>query len=96
MRFRLLAGCLAILIGGCAGTSSIKDSSTAAALDRVLAGDHRSQTHRARDAYRHPKDTLLFFGIRPNMTVVEVWPGAGWYTEILAPLLRERGKLYAA
>ena len=96
MRFRLLAGCLAILIGGCASTSSIKDSSTAAALDRVLAGDHRSQANRARDAYRHPKDTLLFFGIRPNMTVVEVWPGAGWYTEILAPLLRERGKLYAA
>ena len=96
MRFRLLAGCLAILIGGCASTSSIKDPSTAAALDRVLAGDHRSQANQARDAYRHPKDTLLFFGIRPDMTVVEAWPGAGWYTEILAPLLRERGKLYAA
>jgi predicted methyltransferase len=96
MRFRLLAGCLAILIGGCASTSSSKDASTAAALDRILAGDHRSQADRARDAYRHPKDTLLFFGITPDMTVVEVWPGAGWYTEILAPLLRERGKLYAA
>jgi predicted methyltransferase len=96
MRFRLFAGCLAILIGGCASTSPIKDPATAAALDRVLAGDHRSQANRARDAYRHPKNTLLFFGIRPDMTVVEVWPGAGWYTEILAPLLRERGKLYAA
>jgi predicted methyltransferase len=96
MRFRLLAACLAILIGGCASTSSVKDSSTAAALDRVLASHHRSQANRARDAYRHPKDTLLFFGIKPDSTVVEVWPGVGWYTEILAPLLRERGKLYAA
>lgn len=96
MRFRLLAACLAILISGCASTSSTGDPRTAAALDRILAGDHRSPGNRARDASRHPKETLLFFGIRPDMTVVEVWPGAGWYTEILAPLLRERGKLYAA
>ncbi len=46
--------------------------------------------------YRHPKQGLLFFGIRPDMTVVEVWPSGGWWTEILAPLLKERGKYYAA
>jgi predicted methyltransferase len=63
----------------------------------VLAGDHRSPENKARDPHRHPKETLLFFGIRPEMTVVEVWPGAnGWYTEILAPLVRDRGKYYAA
>jgi predicted methyltransferase len=74
-----------------------RDTVTAAAIERVLAGEHRSFENRARDAYRHPVDTLLFFGIKPEMTVVEVWPGAGgWYTEVLAPLLAEKGKLYAA
>src|SRR5581483_8333412 len=61
---------------------------TAAALDRILAGDQRSPEHRARDAYRHPKETLLFFGIRPDMRVVEIWPDGGWYTEIIAPLVQ--------
>jgi predicted methyltransferase len=68
----------------------------AAALDRILAGDHRDPKNAARDRYRHPKETLLFFGTRPDMTVVEVWPSAGWWTEILAPLLRDEGKYYAA
>ena len=74
-----------------------RDAVTAAAIEHALAGEHRSAENRARDAYRHPVDTLLFFGIKPDMTVVEVWPGpGGWYTEVLAPLLGERGKLYAA
>ena len=59
-------------------------------------GSHRSDANKARDRYRHPKETLEFFGLRPEMTVVEIWPGGGWYTEVLAPVLRERGKLYAA
>jgi len=65
-------------------------------IERVLAGDHRSDRNRARDVYRHPKETLRFFGLRPDMHVVEVWPGGGWYTEVLAPLLREHGTYYAA
>jgi predicted methyltransferase len=69
---------------------------SSAALDAVLAGTHRSAANKARDRYRHPKETLQFFGIRPEMTVVEIWPGPGWYAEILAPLLRDRGKYYAA
>lgn len=65
-------------------------------LDAVN-GAHRSETNRARDAHRHPVETLSFFNIAPSMTVVEVWPGAGgWYTEILAPLLRDEGQLYLA
>ena len=65
-----------------------RDAATAAAIERALAGAHRSAANRARDVYRHPLDTLLFFGIKPDMTVVEAWPGAGgWYTEVLAPLL---------
>jgi len=69
---------------------------SAAALDAALAGSHRSGANKARDRYRHPKETLAFFGLRPEMTVVEIWPGGGWYTEVLAPVLHERGKLYVA
>lgn len=73
-----------------------RDEVTAAAIGRVLAADHRSAENRARDAFRHPLETLLFFGIKPAMTVVEVWPGTGgWYTEVLAPLMKG-GKLYVA
>jgi predicted methyltransferase len=90
----LLAAAFAHL-AGCATTGGNRQT-TAAALDRILAGEHRSAANRARDVYRHPKETLLFFGIRPNMTVVEVWPGQGWYTEVIAPLLRDKGKYYAA
>jgi predicted methyltransferase len=85
----------AIILTGCA-TAPASDPATSAALDTVLRGEHRAPEHRARDIYRHPKETLEFFGIRQNMTVVEVWPGAGWYTEILAPLLKDRGQLYSA
>lgn len=62
-------------------------------LDAILAGDHRSPEHKARDQYRHPKETLAFFGLKPDMNVVELWPITGWYTEILAPYLREDGQL---
>jgi predicted methyltransferase len=65
-------------------------------LAAVIAGDHRSAENRARDRYRHPQETLEFFGIRPDMTVVEIWPANGWYTEILAPYLRDRGRYIAA
>jgi len=72
------------------------DAATSAALDAALAGEHRSDRNRARDQYRHPKETLAFFGLRRDMTVVEIWPGGGWYTEVLAPVLRDAGQLYAA
>jgi predicted methyltransferase len=72
------------------------DAATSAALDAAIAGDHRSEENKARDTYRHPKQTLEFFGFRSDMTVVEIWPGGGWYTEILAPALKASGKLYAA
>jgi len=62
----------------------------------AVAGPARSQGTRVRDAYRHPAETLNFFGIKPAMTVVEIWPSGGWYTEILAPYLKERGTFYAA
>jgi len=72
------------------------DAATSAAVDAAIAGDHRSDENKARDKFRRPKETLAFFGFRSDMTVVEIWPGGGWYTEILAPALKESGKLYAA
>jgi len=72
------------------------DAGTQSALAAAIAGPQRSQPNRARDKYRHPMETLTFFGIKPTMTVVEISPGAGWYTEILAPLLKDHGKLYEA
>ncbi|NMH60800.1 class I SAM-dependent methyltransferase [Alteromonas ponticola] len=62
----------------------------------AVANEHREMKDRLRDEYRNPQQTLRFFGIEPNMTVVEIWPGGGWYTDILAPMLKENGKLIAA
>ena len=70
-------------------------AATQNALPAILAGSHRSEENRARDKYRHPAETLGFFGVQPTQTVVELWPGRGWYTEVLAPLVREHGKLIA-
>ncbi len=67
-----------------------------AALQAALDGPQRSAANRARDAARHPYETLRFFGLQPTHKVVELAPGGGWYTEILAPYLRDRGRLYAA
>lgn len=66
------------------------------AIAAAVAAQHRSEANRARDKYRHPVETLEFFGIKPTDTVVELWPGGGWYTEILAPYLAEKGQLIAA
>jgi predicted methyltransferase len=65
-------------------------------LDDVIEAPHRSEENRARDRYRHPKETLLFFGLREHMSVVEISPATGWYTEILAPILKRQGKFLAS
>jgi predicted methyltransferase len=81
---------------GASVVSAQSTQGTEALLDKVLAGEHRSTANRARDKYRHPRETLLFFGIKPEMSVLEIWPGGGWYSEILAPLLAEKGQFYVA
>jgi len=68
----------------------------APAFATILAGDHRTAENKARDIYRHPVETLGFFGLKPDTTVVEIWPGGGWYTEIIAPYVRDKGKYIAA
>jgi len=69
---------------------------SSAKLERWTTGAHRDPGNADRNAYRHPSETLEFFGLEPTMTVVEIWPSRGWYTEILAPFLRADGKYYAA
>ncbi|TLY51816.1 MAG: class I SAM-dependent methyltransferase [Gammaproteobacteria bacterium] len=101
----LLAACAAFAINACAEAAdapankpvSAKADTTSANLDAVLAGDWRSDKNKARDQYRHPKQTLEFFGVKPTQTVVELEPGgAGWYMEILAPWLKAQGHYVAA
>ena len=64
-------------------------------IDAAIAGAWRSDASKARDQYRHPAETLKFLGIKPGQTVVEVSPGGGFYTEILAPAMKGNGKYVA-
>lgn len=61
-------------------------------LDAILAGDWRDPANSARDTWRHPRETLAFFGVGPSQQIVEISPGGGWYTEILAPLAQGKGR----
>lgn len=105
MKIRLTLLALAALAGlaGCGREEPGGETAAAppvadagAILDEVIAGAQRSDEERARDAFRHPKETLLFFGAEPSMTVVEIWPGGGWYSNILAPFLARGGGVYYA
>ena len=81
----------------CSGfVAAHQDAHHQSQLEKAIAGDHRSEKNKSRDEYRHPKQTLEFFGFNPMMTVVEITPGGGWYTEILAPAVKGKGKLYGA
>ncbi|HEY5103165.1 MAG TPA: hypothetical protein VII70_10310 [Steroidobacteraceae bacterium] len=84
------------MAAACASAQRLPDSKSTAALDKILASEQRPDADRARDAYRHPKETLQFFGLRPQMQVVEIWPEPGWYTQIIAPFVKDAGKYYAA
>ncbi len=59
----------------------------------AVAAPNRTEANKLRDKYRHPAETLAFFGLKPNQTIVEIWPGGGWYTEILAPFTKDKGRL---
>ena len=103
---RSAAFALAALLAACGGPDS--NGPTAAAdqevpavragpsLVDVAGGEHRSEENKARNGFRHPAETMAFFGIQPDMTVVEIWPAGGWYTEVIAPYLRADGKYIAA
>lgn len=65
-------------------------------MTAALTGSHRSAENKARDRYRHPEQTLELFGLKPEQHVLEIEPGNGWYAELLAPILADRGKLVLA
>ena len=102
-----IATALMLALGACSATAPSAGPSASSqaaplsaadvsALDAALAGPQRTDKARARDVYRHPEQTLQFFGIQPAQSVLEIAPGGGWYTDILGPYLRERGHLAEA
>jgi len=95
MRSVLRRSVLALGVAALAPTSAASEAATATSerLERAVASPERSSADRARDAQRHPVETLRFFGIEPDMRVLELWAGGGWYTEILASFLETDGKL---
>ncbi len=90
-----LAASVSMLVG-CSESPEATSSSSMSLEQAVNNNPARSADNLSRDRHRHPIETLTFFEVEPDMTVVEIWPGGGWYTEILAPYLKENGKLYAA
>ena len=99
----LIAGAAATGLVGCGRKKVAEEAPKAPAktgpetIETAVAGSWRSPADKARDIWRHPVETLKYWELKPGQTVVEFWPGAGWYTEILAPFLADtNGKLYAA
>jgi len=98
----LMTASIALVLSGCTTPSASASHEVSApayaasALDAAIANPLRSDRARARDVYRHPKETLAFFEVGPTQTVLEIAPGGGWYTDILAPYLHDSGHLYEA
>jgi predicted methyltransferase len=91
----------ALALAGCKPKADPQAPSSAAAsgpttLDAAVGGDWRSAKDKARDVWRHPAQSLAFWGVKPGGAVVEFWPGAGWYTDIIAPFLAATGGTYYA
>jgi predicted methyltransferase len=98
----IAAASAAVMSAGCTASSQAlarapdTASFEATSLTAAVNGPQRSEKARARDAYRHPQETLQFFEIGSTQTVLEIAPGGGWYTDILAPYLHDHGHLYEA
>lgn len=78
------------------GVASGMPQAIGGAIAKAVKAPNRTPANVERDRYRHPGETLAFFGVKPSDTVVELWPGGGWYSEILVPLTRERGSYWGA
>ena len=96
MRFFRLATCLLAAAAVSSPLTLSAQISMETLLDSAIAGTHRSAANKARDVHRHPMETLLAMGLKPGMTVVEIWPDSGWFTEVVAPALRDSGRYVAA
>ncbi|MCO7188037.1 MULTISPECIES: methyltransferase [unclassified Pseudoalteromonas] len=96
MKFAIKSIIAAGILTALSGCNSTTDSGVSSEITSAVANAERKADNRARDQYRNPEQTLAFFGLQPNMTVVEIAPGGGWYSEILAPVVKGQGTLYAA
>ncbi len=101
LRIAMLAAALALSASACTSTTdrnqaAMSSASQMAALEAAINGNWRDSKNTVRDRHRHPRETLLFFGVQPDDTVIEITPGSGWYSEILAPYLRDDGRYVAA
>jgi predicted methyltransferase len=92
----LSASIISLSLASVTSAAHTMESAANAQLTQAVASEHRSAANKMRDEYRHPQQTLEFFGFKSSMTVVEITPGGGWYTEILAPALKGHGKLIGA
>ena len=95
-RLSILSVLLFTLACSSAPKAPVAAPSLPATVEQAVQSSYRTESNRARDQYRHPVETLNFFGLQPNMNVIEVYPGGGWYMEILAPLLAAQGHYTAA
>lgn len=97
-RALLVPALAALSLATACATGAAADTAAAplAPIEAAVAGSWRDAGFVARDRYRHPVETLAFFGVEPSDTVVEITPGGGWYAEILAPLVRDEGRYVAA
>lgn len=101
-RTLLTGAALLAVLGACRRPAETKDAAAPSvagppegSLDWAIQGPWRA-ADRSRDEWRHPMETLRFFGLQARMTVIDFWPGSGWYTEILAPYLARGGGVYYA
>jgi len=81
---------IAIVLAAAFAHPAVSDTFEQRVADAAV-GDHRSEANVARNEYRHPVETLAFFGFEDGMSALEIWPGGGWYTEVLAPAIRGHG-----
>jgi predicted methyltransferase len=90
---KLISGILFLLLITSLAASEL---SIEARIEQGMFGSHRAESNADRNRYRHPVGTLTFLGLEDGMTVMEIWPGSGWYTEILAPVMRHHGQYVVA
>ena len=93
LQFTILVSLLSGALGPALADHHGRD---AVSIEQLMAGAHRSPENIARNEWRRPAQTLEFFGLEPDMTLIEIGPSGAWYTEILAPYMRDHGRYYGA
>jgi len=96
LAWRQMLCALPLVLGASFSMAADDGTTMAGRVEQAMNAEHRSAAKRARNVHRHPVGTLDFFGLKDGMTVMEIWPGGGWYSEILAPALRGQGQFIVA